>query len=157
MTPRSQNREILFMLSDVGRLLKTYADQRARREGHTRAQWAVLLKLERHEGLKQSDLAEELDIQPITLTRLVDRLCENGLIERRADPNDRRAKRLYLTTAARPLLGRISVHVEELAETVLAGVDPAAVSVLLSQLGLARENLKQAIAGKSPQDVKRYG
>jgi MarR family transcriptional regulator for hemolysin len=157
MTPRSQNREILFMISDVGRLLKTYADQRASREGHTRAQWAVLLKLERYEGLKQSDLAEELDIQPITLTRLVDRLCENGLIERRADPNDRRAKRLYLTAAARPLLERISVHVEELAETVLAGVDPAAVSVLLSQLGLARENLKQAIADKSPQDVKRYG
>jgi MarR family transcriptional regulator for hemolysin len=157
MTPRSQNREILFMISDVGRLLKTYADQRASREGHTRAQWAVLLKLERYEGLKQSDLAEELDIQPITLTRLVDRLCENGLIERRADPNDRRAKRLYLTAAARPLLERISVHVEELAETVLAGVDPAAVSVLLSQLGLARENLKQAIADKSPQDLKRYG
>jgi MarR family transcriptional regulator for hemolysin len=157
MTPRSQNREILFMISDVGRLLKTYADQRASREGHTRAQWAVLLKLERYEGLKQSDLAEELDIQPITLTRLVDRLCDNGLIERRADPNDRRAKRLYLTAAARPLLERISVHVEELAETVLAGVDPAAVSVLLSQLGLARENLKQAIADKSPQDVKRYG
>jgi MarR family transcriptional regulator for hemolysin len=157
MTPRSQNREILFMISDVGRLLRTYADQRARREGGTRAQWAVLLKLERREGLKQSDLAEELDLQPITLTRLVDRLCDNGLIERRADPNDRRAKRLYLTAAARPLLDRISVHVEELAETVLAGVDPAAVSVLLSQLGLARENLKQAIADRSPQDVKRYG
>jgi MarR family transcriptional regulator for hemolysin len=157
MTPRSQNREILFMISDVGRLLRTYADQKARRDGHTRAQWAVLLKLERHEGLKQSDLAEELDLQPITLTRLVDRLCDNGLIERRPDPTDRRAKRLYLTAAARPLLDRIAVHVEELAETVLAGVDPAAVSVLLGQLGLARENLKQAIADKSPQDVKRYG
>jgi MarR family transcriptional regulator, transcriptional regulator for hemolysin len=157
MTPRSENRETLFMISDVGRLLRTYADQRARREGGTRAQWAVLLKLERHEGLKQSDLAEFLDIQPITLTRLVDRLCDNGLIERRPDPNDRRAKRLYLTAAARPLLDRISVHVEELAETVLAGVDPAAVGVLLGQLGLARENLKQAIADKSPQDVKRYG
>src|SRR5476649_1542982 len=150
MPYRSQNREILFTISDVGRLLRTYADQKARRFGQTRAQWAVLLKLELYEGLKQSDLAEELDIQPITLTRLVDRLCENGLIERRADPNDRRAKRLYLTAAARPLLERISVHVEELAETVLAGVDPAAVSVLLSQLGLARENLKQAIADKSP-------
>ena len=73
MPHRSQNREILFTISDVGRLLRTYADQKARRFGQTRAQWAVLLRLERREGLKQSDLAEDLDIQPITLTRLEDR------------------------------------------------------------------------------------
>ena len=157
MPPRSQHREILFTISDVGRLLRTYADQKARLHGMTRAQWAVLLRLERREGLKQSDLAEDLDIQPITLTRLVDRLCDNGLIERRADPNDRRAKRLYLTPAARPLLDRIETQVEDLAGTVLAGVDPAAVGVMLTQLGLARDNLKQAIAGKTPQEVKRYG
>jgi MarR family transcriptional regulator for hemolysin len=157
MPHRSQNREILFTISDVGRLLRTYADQKARRFGQTRAQWAVLLRLERREGLKQSDLAEDLDIQPITLTRLVDRLCDNGLIERRPDPNDRRAKRLYLTPAARPLLDRIEGQVEELAEKVLAGVDRAAVAVLLTQLGLARENLRQAIADKTLQDVKRYG
>ena len=108
MPHRSQNREILFTISDVGRLLRTYADQKARRFGMTRAQWAVLLRLERREGLKQSELAEILDLQPITLTRLVDRLCDNGLIERRADPNDRRAKRLYLTPAARPLIDRLA-------------------------------------------------
>jgi MarR family transcriptional regulator for hemolysin len=158
MAKRSQSREILFAISDVGRLLRTYADQKARRFGQTRAQWAVLLRLERREGLKQSDLAEDLDIQPITLTRLVDRLCDNGLIERRADPNDRRAKRLYLTPAARPLLDRISNEVEELAERVLAGLDPVAVESVLTQLGLARENLRQAIAEKSSQDdVTRYG
>ena len=157
MSHRSQNREILFTISDVGRLLRTYADQKARRHGMTRAQWAVLLRLERREGLKQSDLAEDLDIQPITLTRLVDRLCDNGLIERRPDPNDRRAKRLYLTAAARPLLDRIAAQVEELAETVLAGLDTNAVGVMLTQLGLARENLKHAIADKTLPDVKRYG
>ena len=156
MPRRSQNREILFTISDVGRLLRTYADQKARLHGMTRAQWAVLLRLERREGLKQSDLAEDIDIQPITLTRLVDRLCDNGLIERRADPNDRRAKRLYLTPAARPLLDRISAQVEELAETVLAGVDADAMTKLMTQLGLARENLRRAIADK-PQEVKRYG
>jgi MarR family transcriptional regulator for hemolysin len=158
MPHRSQNREILFTISDVGRLLRTYADQKARLHGMTRAQWAVLLRLERREGLKQSDLADDLDIQPITLTRLVDRLCDNALIERRPDPNDRRAKRLYLTPAARPLLDRIATQVEELAGTLLAGVDPAAVGIMLTQLGLARDNLKQAIAGnKTPQDEKRYG
>jgi MarR family transcriptional regulator for hemolysin len=158
MSKRSQNREILFMISDVGRLLRTYADQQARHFGMTRAQWAVLLQLERCEGLKQSDLAENLDIQPITLTRLVDRLCDNGLMERRADPNDRRAKRLYLRPAARPLLDHISARVEEVADTVLAGLDSAAIGTMLSQLGLARENLRQAIADKtSSNNVKRYG
>jgi MarR family transcriptional regulator, transcriptional regulator for hemolysin len=157
MPHRSQNREILFVISDVARLLRTYADQKARVLGMTRAQWAVLLKLERYEGLNQSDFAEHLDIQPITLTRLVDRLCESGLIERRPDPNDRRAKQLYLTPAARPLLDRISTQVGEIAETVLAGVDPAAVGIMLTQLGLARDNLKQAIADKATQEVKRYG
>jgi MarR family transcriptional regulator, transcriptional regulator for hemolysin len=163
MPTRSVNREILFLISDVGRLLRTFADHKARRYGQTRAQWAVLLRLERREGLKQSDLAEDLDIQPITLTRLVDRLCENGLIERRADPNDRRAKRLYLTAAARPLLDRIEKQVEELGEVVLAGLDPESTSAMLARLERARENLRQAIADKgpaadkTPQDVKRYG
>ncbi len=157
MPNRSQNLEILFTISDVGRLLRTYADQKARRHGMTRAQWAVLLRLERREGLKQSDLAEDLDIQPITLTRLVDRLCDNDLIERRPDPNDRRAKRLYLKPAARPLLDRIAEQVEVLAGTVLAGIEPAAIGAMLAQLGLARENLRQAIADKTTQDVKRYG
>ena len=157
MPNRSQNRKILFTISDVGRLLRTYADQKARQHGMTRAQWAVLLRLERREGLKQSDLAEDLDIQPITLTRLVDRLCDNDLIERRPDPNDRRAKRLYLKPAARPLLDRIAEQVEVLAGTVLAGIEPAAIGAMLAQLGLARENLRQAIADKTTQDVKRYG
>ena len=157
MPHHSKNREILFMISDVGRLLRTYADQKARHLGMTRAQWAVLLKLERYEGLNQSDLAEYLDIQPITLTRLVDRLCDSGLIERRPDPNDRRAKLLYLMPAARPLLETISAQVEVLAEEVLAGLDPGAIDAVLSQLGIARENLRQAIAGKNPQEVKTYG
>lgn len=158
MPKRGQNREILFVISDVGRLLRTYADHKARQFGMTRAQWAVLLRLERHEGLKQSDLAEILDIQPITLTRLVDRLCDNGLIERRPDPHDRRAKRLYLTAAARPLLDHIEAQVEELGDTVLAGIDKGSGSTLLAQLERTRENLKQAIAGKaSPEGIKRYG
>jgi MarR family transcriptional regulator for hemolysin len=158
MPNRSPNREILFLISDVGRLLRTYADQKARRDGMTRAQWAVMLRLERHEGLNQSDLAELLDLQPITLTRLVDRLCDNGLIERRADPNDRRAKKLYLTPAARPLLDRIEDELENVAKTVLSGITPATVQALLPQLGLARENLRKAIAVRSTQEpVKRYG
>jgi MarR family transcriptional regulator, transcriptional regulator for hemolysin len=158
MRPRSRNREILFTVSDVGRLIRTYADQKARLYGMTRAQWAVLLQLERREGLKQSELAEALDIQPITLTRLVDRLCRNGLIERRADPNDRRAKQLYLTAAARPLIDRILDHVEDLAETILDGIEPKDIDLMLAKLGRARDNLKHAIESRpAQQPVKHYG
>jgi len=160
MPSRTRSRELLFLISDVARLLRTCADQRARQHGMTRAQWAVLLRLERHEGLKQSDLAELLDLQPITLTRLVDRLCDNGLIERRADPNDRRAKRLYLTAAARPLLDRVTDHVEDLGKTVLDGISQASADAIQSQLAIARENLRQAIArnAQSAQEpVKHYG
>lgn len=145
MPQRPIQREIAFSITDVARLLKTYADQRARQYGMTRAQWAVLFRLDRSEGLKQSELAEILDLQPITLTRLLDRLAENGLIERRADPNDRRANRLFLTPAARPLLERLSILGEDMMGIVLAGLDAKAVERLLADLGTLRENLRGAI------------
>src|ERR1700751_3845862 len=122
MLPRSLNREFAFTINDVARMLRTYADYRGAKLGVTRAQWAVLVRLDRFEGLKQSELAEMLDLQPITLTRLLDRLCDSGLIERRPDPKDRRAKRLFLTPAARPLLERLVDFSEELMATALAGV-----------------------------------
>src|SRR5947207_10841962 len=121
MRPRSLQREFAFLINDVGRLLRTYADQQARQFGMTRAQWAVLARLEYAEGLKQSELAELLDLQPITLTRLVDRLCTNGLIERRADPSDRRAKRLHLTALARPLMDRLAELGQDMMGTVHGG------------------------------------
>jgi MarR family transcriptional regulator for hemolysin len=144
MPQRPIEREIAFTIMDVARLLKTYADQRARQYGMTRAQWAVLFRLDRAEGLKQSELAELLDLQPITLTRLLDRLAENGLIERRPDPNDRRANRLYLTPAARPLLERLSVLNEDMMGIVLAGLDPKSLERLLADLATVRENLRGA-------------
>lgn len=158
MRKRTKNHELLFTISDVGRLLRTYADQRARLMGMSRAQWAVLLQLERNEGLIQADLADTLDIQPITLTRLIDRLCDNGLVERRPDPNDRRARFLFLTPAARPLLDRIVKEIETVSGTILAGVEPPAVDAVLSQLGIVRENLKRAIQrNNAPEESKRYG
>src|SRR5271170_7489882 len=122
MLPRSLNREFAFSLNDVARMLRTFADQQANRFGITRAQWVVLVRLDRFEGLKQSEVAEMLDLQPITLTRLLDRLCAAGLIERRSDPNDRRAKRLFLTAAARPMLEQLGALGEDMMTTALAGV-----------------------------------
>ena len=124
MPQSPRTREIAITLVDVARMLRTYADQRARQFGISRAQWVVLMRLHRSEGLKQSELAEILDLQPISLTRLLDRLSDSGLIERRADPNDRRANRLYLTPAARPLLKQLTALGDEMMETVLQNVDP---------------------------------
>jgi MarR family transcriptional regulator, transcriptional regulator for hemolysin len=142
-------RELAFNINDVARLLRTYADQRARDLGMTRAQWAVLARVESAEGLKQIELAETLDLQPITLTRLIDRLCDGGLIERRSDPDDRRVKRLYLTPAARPVLEGLSRVGRDVMATVLAGLEPAAVELLLAQLLVLKANLRNAIADQA--------
>ncbi|HEY1982536.1 MAG TPA: MarR family transcriptional regulator [Xanthobacteraceae bacterium] len=149
MLPRSLHREFAFSLNDVARMLKTYADYKASQFGITRAQWVVLVRLDRFEGIKQSELAEMLDLQPITLTRLLDRLCDSELIERRADPNDRRAKRLYLTPAARPMLERLGDLGDELMGTALAGVQREAIEKMVAQLAIVKENLRQAIQHKN--------
>jgi MarR family transcriptional regulator for hemolysin len=148
MRPRSPQREFAFLVNDVGRLLRTYADQQARQFGMTRAQWAVMARLEYAEGLKQSELAELLDLQPITLTRLVDRLCANGLVERRADPADRRAKRLYLTAQARPLMNRLADLGENMMATVLDGFDAAKIEQMTANLSGVRDNLRAATSRK---------
>ena len=142
MPPAPTTREIAINLMDVARLLRTYADQRARQFGISRAQWVVLMRLDRSEGLKQSELAEILDLQPISLTRLLDRLAENGLIERRDDPNDRRANRLYLTPAARPLLNELNALGNDMMDEVLAGLDGKAHEQLLGDLLRMKDNLR---------------
>ena len=138
------NREFGFILNDVARLLRTYADYKAAQFGITRAQWAVLVRLERSEGLNQTELADILDLQPITLTRLLDKLSDSGLIERRPDPGDRRAKRLFLTPAARPLLKQLAELGEETMASTLAGIDRESVEQMVSQLALVKENLPAA-------------
>ena len=145
MLPRSLNREFAFMLNDVARMLRTYADYKGAQFGVTRAQWVVLVRLDRFEGLKQSELAEMLDLQPITLTRLLDRLCDCGLIERRSDPNDRRAKRLFLTPAARPLLERLGELGEDLMGDRARRREREGIEQIVAQLAIVKENLRQAI------------
>jgi len=153
------SREIAISIVDVARMLKTYADQRARQFGISRAQWTVLMRLNRFEGLKQSELAEVLDLAPISLTRLLDRLAGNGLIERRADPNDRRANRLYLTPAARPLLEKLGELGEDMMASVLDKIDDSSRERLLNDLDIIKDNLRGAIArnGNAAQDQTAIG
>ncbi|MGD0332350.1 MAG: MarR family transcriptional regulator [Xanthobacteraceae bacterium] len=160
MPPLSLNREFAFILNDVARLLRTYADHRAAQFGITRAQWVVLVRVQRSEGLNQSELAELLDLQPITLTRLLDKLCDSGLIERRPDPADRRAKRLFLTAAARPLLERLAVLGEETMANTLAGVEPEGVEQMVSKLAIVKDNLRRLIQHRGSDGTageRRYG
>jgi MarR family transcriptional regulator, transcriptional regulator for hemolysin len=149
MLPRSLNREFGFMLNDVARMLRTYADHKASQFGITRAQWVVLVRLDRFEGLKQAELAEMLDLQPITLTRLLDRLAECALIERRPDPNDRRAKLLFLTPKAKPLLEQLGDLGETLMTTALTGVEREHIEMMVTKLATVKENLRQAIQQKN--------
>jgi MarR family transcriptional regulator for hemolysin len=147
------------MLNDVARLLRTYADHKAAQFGITRAQWAVLVRLERSEGLNQTELADVLDLQPITLTRLLDKLSDNGLIERRPDPSDRRAKRLFLTPAARPLLEQLAALGEETMASTVAGIEREGVEQMVSQLALVKENLRRLIQQRHADPVageRRY-
>jgi MarR family transcriptional regulator, transcriptional regulator for hemolysin len=158
MLRHSKNREFGFILNDVARLLRTYADHKAAQFGMTRAQWAVLVRLDRFEGLNQSELAEMLDLQPITLTRLLDKLSDSGLIERRPDPDDRRAKRLFLTAAARPLMKELGVLGEETMANVLEGVTPQNIERMIAQLAVVKENLRRLIHQRhTPAGERRYG
>ena len=157
MPSQPPKREFPFTIMDVARLLKTYADQRARQFGISRAQWAVLARIDRNEGLKQSELAEMLDLQPITLTRLLDRLADNELIERRADPHDRRANRLYLKPAAKPLLGRLGDLGADIMETALDGISSTSIERMLKELGAVKNNLRAAIAANTNQQQVANG
>ena len=127
--------------------MRTYIDQRAREHGMTRAQWGALVRLQRQEGMTQAELAENLEIQPISLVRLIDRLCLHGLVERRPHPRDRRANRLYLTEKGRATLLHLAPLGKEIGSDVLASLDEADVADLLQKLLLIRNNIRRA-AGK---------
>jgi MarR family transcriptional regulator, transcriptional regulator for hemolysin len=136
-------RTLGFVLNDVARLMRKRFEQRARVAalGLTRAQAAVLANLARQEGINQAALAQLLELEPITLARLLDRLQAVALIERRADPKDRRAHLLYLTEAAYPLLDRIFALAAEVREDALAGVAEADRNRLLDLLIEMKANL----------------
>jgi MarR family transcriptional regulator for hemolysin len=143
--PLSPARELAFALKDVARLLRTYADQRARELGMTSAQWSVLARLQRCEGVKQNELAEALDLAPITLGRLIDKLTAAGLVERRDDAADRRANRLYLTEKAAPTLVSLGALAEDVMGRALAGLDATAIRAMQAGLTTIKANLKNEL------------
>jgi len=152
--------DFLFALFEVQRLLRLYADKQASKYGLTRTQWAVLAKVNRSEGLKQTEVAEMLEMQPITLTRLIDKLCDSGLIERRSDASDRRVNRLYLTKAARPLMAKLGTLRSEITATAFTGFNVSDAHRLVGQLETIKDNVRDALqSANGPTKLKerRYG
>lgn len=134
-------RKIGTVLSQVARLMRRSFDERARTIGVTRPQWQVLSVLHRMEGINQGGLAEILEVEPITAGRMIDRMQDGGLVERRADPADRRAWRLYLTPRGRELLEQLQPLAEETADLALEGLPAADKERLLEVLETMRLNL----------------
>ena len=118
------DRDILILLNDVARIMRTRFDQWARNYGLTRAQGIILARLNRQPGLSQNELATICEVEPITVGRLVDRLEARGFLERRADPADRRIRRLHLLPASAPILANIHDYREALEDYLTEGLDP---------------------------------
>jgi MarR family transcriptional regulator, transcriptional regulator for hemolysin len=127
-------RDLLFLLNDVARLLRVDADKRARAHGMTRAQWAILIWLERQPGISQKELAELLEVEPITVARLIDRLEARGMVERRPDPRDRRIWRLHLLLPAHLALRDINRQRADMAEMVTEGVNEDSQTIMIEAL-----------------------
>ncbi len=136
-------RDLLFLLHDVARLLRVDADKRARAHDMTRAQWGILLWLERQPGISQKELAELLEVEPITVARLIDRLEARGMVERRPDPRDRRIWRLHLRPPARPVLTEIHDQRAAMASMVADGIDDETMDIMIEALLRMKTTLTQ--------------
>ncbi len=142
-----------YLISDRARLLRRAFDGRVRILGVTGPQARLLLYVCKQEGENQGYYAEQMDIEPITLTRMIDRMEEADLIERRADPCDRRARRLYLTSKSSSLVARLRTDITEMTEDMLAGICPKdreTLGRILTTIGTnlgARRELKDAEHG----------
>ena len=134
-----------FLLHDVARLLRKRFEQKARGSGLTRSQWQAIAYLSQNEGINQSGLAELLDVEPITLARIVDKLETLKLIERHADPSDRRVWNLYLTQAAQQKLQQARKVGDATRAEALAGISAAERQQLLKTLQILRTNLAEAL------------
>jgi DNA-binding MarR family transcriptional regulator len=138
---RGMDSNLAFEVSETARLLRRDFDRRAAEFGVTRAQWRVLAWLARRDGLRQVELADALDVEPITLCRMIDRLEEAGVVERRADEEDRRAWRIHLTPKAGPLIETLGAIAENFLADALAGVDAAEQARVRGVLAHVRANL----------------
>jgi MarR family transcriptional regulator for hemolysin len=149
--------ELLFLLHDVARLLRVDADKRARCHGMTRAQWATLIWLERQPGISQKELAELLEVEPITVARLIDRLEARGMVERRPDPRDRRIWRLHLRAPAFPVLREIDRQRADILRILAQGVSPAILEEMAQALVTMKASLVRSAQARREAEAELAG
>jgi MarR family transcriptional regulator for hemolysin len=130
-----------FLVTDVTRLMRKHFDRRAVRFQMTRAQWRALKRLHYSEGMRQNELAEQLELEPIAIGRVIDRLQKAGFVERRADPADRRAWRLYLTARAHAVVDDMELISNELFLKAQRGISAADMKTMINVLGRMKQNL----------------
>jgi DNA-binding MarR family transcriptional regulator len=139
-------KELAWEIGETSRMMRRFYDRRASALGVTTAQWRVIAHVGHSPGLKQVELAERLDVEPITACRIVDRLEEAGLVERQRDPEDRRAWRLVLTEKAQPIYSRLGDLAEEMAGEAFAGFSHQEFEAIRAKLAQVRENVSRAEA-----------
>ena len=139
----TRKRDLLTNIVILARLIRTEADRRARAHGMTRAQWTLMVRLDAQPGLLQKELAEMLEVEPITVARLVDRLEARGMVERRPDPSDRRCWRLHLTEAAQPLLGEIDLQLTDVADILCQGLGDDTLATTSAALSRMRDRAQE--------------
>lgn len=137
------------LLAQVSRLMRRAFDIRARQIGVTRPQWQVLTLLSRHAGINQGGLADILEVEPITLGRMIDRLQDSQMVERRPDPSDRRAWRLHLTPKGEEQIERLRPFAVETLDMALDGVSAAEREQFMATLDKIRGNLSR----RAPPDI----
>lgn len=147
--------QIGFLLNDASRLLRLHIDARAQRLGLTRSQWRVLLHLSNNEGISQSRLAEIIEVERMTLGRLIDRLEAAGWVRRQPDPGDRRVKHLYLAKDAEPTLREMLAITSDALERALSGLAAEDRQQLAIHLARIKENV--ARGSPAPPDGPRDG
>ena len=130
-----------YLLNDSSRLLRRAFDERVRSLGLTAVQARLLLSLEKFPDNNQAFYADRLEVEPITLTRIVDRMEEAGWIARVPDPDDRRARHLHLTEKSRGIVGKLRGRVEGLVEDLAFDLSSGERAELIRLLGVVAENL----------------
>jgi DNA-binding MarR family transcriptional regulator len=148
------NNSLGFVIHDVARLMRWTFDRKSQELGLTRSQWSVLASLKRCDGAQQKTLARLMDITPITLARHIDRLEVDGWVQRQDDPDDRRAKRLYLTEKANSILIQLQTLGQQVRKEALAGIAPGDEEKLLQLLMRMRTNLSSQTSVDSDLDKK---
>ena len=143
----SLHRDLVLLMSDLARMVRTLADARARDHGMTRAQWMILVRLDRQPGMSQNELAALIEVEPITVGRLIDRLERRGMVKRCADPSDRRIWRLRLTEASRPMLKEIMKARAEINDILTAGLPKKDLETVVDCLLQMKTNVKSSMAG----------